>query len=299
MGDGVKKALVFAGGGSRGAFQIGVWKYLVERGWKPDIICGSSVGAINAAGIVSGLDVETMTRLWTTSHRRKMYRVNWLPFISNVISGKSPGSLFDTRQMQRIVNSHLNIDRLRTSPIKLVLSAVNILTAQTEYFSNENIRLEHVLASSAMPILFPWIEIDGAPYWDGGTMSNIPIQPALDFGAKEILVVFLSPVGHTPQQLPQTLRSALEHIFEQAILSSYQASLYSNKFLDRPLPAVQQTYRAKTINPEPGQGQPNIITLAPSKMLGFGSLINFSLPQARKLIDEGYKTALTHLKPFI
>lgn len=295
----MKRALVLAGGGSRGAFQAGVWKYLSERGWKPDIICGTSVGAINAAAIISGLDAEKLIRLWTTQGHRQMYKLKGLPFLSQMVQRKRLTALFDTRKMQEVIAENLNVEVLQSNPTRLVISAVNILTGKPHFFTNEDIRLEHILASSAMPVLFPWHEIEGTPFWDGGTMANIPLQPALDFGAKEILVVFLSPVGHTPQSFPRTVRSALEHVFEQFISSSYQATLYSQKYQDQPLPPVQSKYTKKYNHQAPEIGQPNIITLAPSKMLGFRSLINFSLPQARQLINEGYTTALNNLKPFI
>jgi len=68
---------------------------------------------------------------------------------------------------------------------------------------------------------------------------------------------------------------------------------------DRPLPPPQLKYTKKYKRCEPHNGQPNIITLAPGKMLGFRSLLNFSVSQAKRLIDEGYKTANTQLKPFI
>ncbi|MFH2092157.1 MAG: patatin-like phospholipase family protein [Pseudomonadota bacterium] len=292
----MKRALIFSGGGSRGAFQIGVWKYLVERNWIPDIICGTSVGAINAAGIGSGLDVSTLIQLWTTFNRRKMYTLNLIPFLSYLLSGRSPKPLLDTRPLQSAVLEYLNFDVLKNSRTKIVISTVNIKTANPCFFDNTQIELNHVMASSAIPILFPWHKIDGVPHWDGGIMANVLLQPALDFGADEIIIVLLSPVGHTPQAVPRNVLRALEHILEQFLAGPYQSTLMAKGFQDMPLPPFKTTYHQKYNSPE---GQPNIITLAPSKMLGFRSLINFSLPQARRLIDEGYKTANTQLKPFI
>jgi len=295
----VKKALIFAGGGSRGAFQIGVWKCLVERNWIPDIICGTSVGAINAVGIGSGLDISTLDRIWTTYNRRKIYRLNLVPFLSYFLSGRGLKPLLDTSLMQSMVSRHIDFNQLKINRTKVVISTVNIHTAQPCFFDNSEIRLEHVLASSAMPILFPWQKINGIPHWDGGTMANIPLQPALDFGAKEIIIALLSPIGHTPHAFPGDVRTALEHVFEQFLSSAYQSVLLTRGYEDKPLPLPQLNYTKKLEHGVPYTEQPNIITLAPSKMLGFRSLLNFSLPQAKRLIDEGYKTASTQLKPFI
>ncbi len=83
----MKRALILAGGGARGSFQAGVWKYLVQIGWKPDIICGTSIGAINAAAIGSGMDIKTLIHLWTTYNSRRMYRLNFLQFMCEILIG--------------------------------------------------------------------------------------------------------------------------------------------------------------------------------------------------------------------
>lgn len=300
----MKRALILSGGGSRGAFQIGVYKYLTERNWTPDIICGTSVGAINAAGIGSGLDTSELVRLWTRYNRRKMYRLNLIPFLSCFLSGRALKPLLDTRPMQSMVAEHIDFNHLQNNRTKVVISTVNALSSLPCFFDNSEIRLEHIMASSAMPVLFPWQYIDGVPHWDGGTMANIPLQPALDFGADEIIIVLLSPVGHTPQMFPKNVRTALEVVFEQFLVGSYESALMAQGYEDRPLPPPQVKYIKKykscdSHNGQPNNGQPNIITLAPKKMLGFKSLLNFSVSQAERLIDEGYKTACTQLKPFI
>jgi len=62
----MKKALILSGGGARGAFQIGVWQYLQDKGWDPDMICGTSVGAINAVAIGSGMPLAKLLDIWKT-----------------------------------------------------------------------------------------------------------------------------------------------------------------------------------------------------------------------------------------
>ncbi len=295
----MKRALVLAGGGSRGSFQIGVWKYLTQRNWKPDIICGTSVGAINAVGITSGLDTSTLIKLWTTHRRRKMYHLNLIPFLAYLFSGKAVKPLLDTRPLQAMIKKYVDFQAIHHSRTKLVISTVNVLTATPHFFKNKDITLEHVLASSAMPVLFPWHAIDGVPHWDGGIMANVPLLPALDFGADEIIVVHLSPIGHTPQPFPKTILQAGEHIFEQFLTGAYHHTLLGKNYQDMPLPPAQKIYKQKYKNTDNHIKTPNIITLAPVKMLGFRSLLNFSLKQATDLINEGYKTACTQLKPFI
>lgn len=263
------------------------------------MICGTSVGAINAAAIGSGLDTSTLIRLWTTYNRRKMVRINLIPFLAYLLSGRALKPLLDTRLMQSMVSGHSDFNRLKKSRTKVVISTVNVHTAQPCFFDNSEIQLQHVMASCAMPILFPWQKINNVPHWDGGVMANIPLQPALNFGAQEIIVVLLSPIGHTPQAAPSNVRAACEHVFEQALLSAYQSGLMARGYEHRPLPSSRLNNGQKYKPEGSFAKQPDIMTLAPSNMLGFRSLLNFSLPQAKGLIDEGYKTASTQLKPFI
>ncbi|MEN8211395.1 MAG: patatin-like phospholipase family protein [Thermodesulfobacteriota bacterium] len=272
----MKRALVLAGGGARGSFQAGVWKYLVQIGWEPDIICGTSIGAINAAGIGSGMDVNTIIHLWTTYNRRRMYRLNLLQFAAYLFSKRAIKPLLDTKPLKKILHDNLDFTALKKSKTKIIITAVNMLTGHPEFFNQSQIQLEHILASSAMPLLFPWQEINGEPYWDGGVMVNTPIAPALDFGADEIIVVLLSPVSHKKLTQPDTVLKAGEHLFEHLLAGSYQANLMNSK--------IKTNF------------QPKIITLAPSKMLGFRSLLNFSKAQANQLVEEGYNTAGRELK---
>lgn len=288
-----------AGGGARGAFQMGVWKYLSQKNWTPDIICGTSVGAINAAGIGSGLDVHTLIRLWTTYNRRKIYRLNLIPFLWYLLSGRALKPLLDIRPMQSMILDYIDFNCLKNNPTKVVISTVNLVTSRPCFFDNSEIKLEHIMASSAMPILFPWQYIDGVPHWDGGTMANIPLQAAVDFGADEIIIVLLSPVGHTSQPLPDNVPTALEVVFEQFLSGSYHNALMANGYEDGAFSSFLLERTKKDKSCDLHAGQPRIITLAPGKMLGFKSLLSFSVSQAQELIDEGYRTAHTHLKSFI
>ncbi len=270
-----KRALVLSGGGARGAFQIGVWQYLQEIGWMPDLICGTSVGAINAAGIGAQMPVAHLIRIWRTHYRGRMYRLRLIPFLAAALYGRSPRPIMDTRPMRRMLQRHLDLARLRQSPMDIVITAVNVLTARLHLFDQHQITIDHLMASAAMPLLFPYQYIDGEPYWDGGIMANTPIRPALARGADEIVVVLLSPVGHVKQGMPTNLLRAGERLLEHSLIGSYQAGL-----------------------PVGSAPAPQIITVAPSRMLGFRSMIRFSVAQAHRLIDQGYRAARGQCRPF-
>lgn len=285
----MKRALILSGGGARGAFQAGVWKYLTEIGWKPDLICGTSVGAINAAAIASGMGFKELIHLWTTYNRRRMYRLNLLQFCAWFLSNREVKPLLDTTPLKNMIQDNLDFKALKKSKTQILITAVNLLTGHPEFFDQNQIQLEHILASTAMPLLFPWQNINGEPYWDGGVMLNTPLAPAIEFGATEIIVVLLSPVGYKKQLKPQNILSAGEHLFEHFLSGSFQTNLMNYGFTDK-TDILMYKKRGLDYNIS-GKSRPKLITLAPSKMLGFRSILSFSRSQACQLIEEGYHTA--------
>lgn len=284
----MKRALILSGGGARGAYQAGVYKYLEEVQFTPDIICGTSIGAINATAIGTGMDSNDLIRIWRSIDKKKILRYSiWKTIIDIFKRRFSP--LVDISPITEFLQKELDFSKLLSSQTDVVISAVNILTAELKYFSNKDIQLEHVLASSAIPIFFPWQLIDNEPYWDGGLMANTPIYPALEKGAKEIVVVLLSPIGGNNQLgLPTTRKEAIERVFEMSLISSYNAIL-----------ADKEDSKAKGIAAllsflQNKQGV-KIHTVAPSNSLGLKSILNFNAHQSDILIEYGYNDAKSAL----
>ena len=275
----MKRALILSGGGARGAFQVGVWKYLREINWTPDLICGTSIGAINAAAIGSGMPVERLADLWRTHNRSEIYRLKILHFLKSALRGKPLKSLLDGAPLRSMLTRNLNMEALRQSPIEIIISAVHLATGRLHLYNQAVIEIDHLMASSAMPILFPWQPIRGELHWDGGVMANSPLFIALERKVEEIIVVLLSPVGHRPLPPPASLREGLELVFEHFLIGSYQTAM--------PLFNGQE---AAAFSP-----QPRISVVAPSQMLGFTSLLNFSTRQVNRLINAGYHNARRQL----
>ena len=291
----MKKALILSGGGARGAFQVGVWKYLQEINWTPDLICGTSIGAVTAAAIGSGMSVERLIDIWKTHNRSEIYRLKALHFLKSMLRGKPLKSVLDTAPLRAMLTRHLNLEALRRSPIEIIISAVHLATGRLHLYNQDVIEIDHLMASSAMPILFPWQTINGETYWDGGVMANSPLFIALERKIEEIIVVLLSPVGHRPLPPPATLREGLELLFEHFLIASYQTTM---PVLDG-LPVHADDEGPPTRSPAPkGIGtapQPRISVIAPSQMLGFTSLLNFSTRQVNRLIQAGYHNARRQL----
>lgn len=272
----MERALILSGGGARGAFQVGVLKFLEETGWKPDLICGTSVGAINAVGLGCGMNPDQLAHIWKTYNRRKITRLTPKNFILSFFSGRRFDPFMKTEHLRAMLEEHVNLDVLRKSKTEIIITAINMATSQLTYFSHRVITVDHIMASSAMPMAFPWQYIDGEPYWDGGLIANTPVIPALERGVKEIVAVLLSPVGAVKQRQPKTHHQVAELILEHLLIGSYNTAITS---------AFARNVR--------------ITTVYPTRMLGFRSILNFSGKQARELIQEGYDNARIQLKDLL
>ena len=294
----MERALVLSGGGARGAFQVGVLKYLNEQNWHPELICGTSVGAINAVAIGCGVTIDRLARFWRSFNRQKVYKFALAKFILSLLSRRRFSPIMDTTPLRRLLENTLEIETLRNSKTDILISAVNMRTSEITYFNQSTITLEHVMASSAMPMFFPWQIIKGEPYWDGGLMVNTPIAPALERHPKEIIAVLLSPVGAFKQKLPQDHRHAAELIFEHFLIGSYNT--LKSHFASQKNSTI--VTRRALLPDRTGVEHPlqntKIEMVAPEHMLGFRSLLNFSTNQATYLIHEGYAAARSQLGHF-
>ncbi len=206
-----KRVLVLSGGGGRGAYHIGVLEYLEEVGWRPDVIVGSSVGAVNAAALGSGIGVRGLKSRWLdleTKDVQKMRADDVL--LDNVLRRRD--HIFDLSPLPKTLLGESPKWRGRPwfrpevingpdAPYEVHVTAVNAHTTRLEYFSNRDpggLRLEHILASFSIPLWYGPTEIDGVPYWDGGTLANTPFRRALEIGATEIVMATMIPWPERP-----------------------------------------------------------------------------------------------------
>lgn len=267
----VKRALVLSGGAARGAFQVGVLLYLEQNNWRPDLVCGSSIGAIHATAIGAGLSADALARLWRNAPRKRMKGFEPGRLLRRLLSRQTPFSLVEAEPIRKILLAEIDFPRLADSKTAVAIAGVDLATAKTVYFTNEEITVDHVLASAAAPVFFPWRAAGGRPYFDGGLMANTPILPALERGAEEIAAVLLSPVSARALPPPRSFFRIVETAFEMMLAGPFHATL--------------DAYQAA------GRRLPNIRVIAPLRMLGLASLANYSRKQVDRLIDEGYEAA--------
>ena len=199
-----RKALVLAGGGARGSYQVGVWRALTELGWNPQIITGTSVGSLN--GAMFALDLyETARDMWTSIRSQDVMELpeetrnltELHQFLRDVVR---EGGM-DVTPLEEIVERVLDEDALRASPIRFGLVTVEKRGLKPRELPLEEIPKgkvkDYLLASAAC---FPALrakQIDGVQFLDGGYRDNMPTGLAQKMGAEELVCVDLEGVGIT------------------------------------------------------------------------------------------------------
>jgi NTE family protein len=186
-----KTAFVFTGGGSLGAIQVGMLRVLLASGVRPDFVVGSSVGAINAshfAGAPNAAGVATLEQIWTGLRRADIF-----PFTLTNALGliKHPGNIVDPAGLRRVIEANLPYPRIQDTPVPLHIMATN-QQGQGVRLSNGP-AVEAILASAAIPGVFPSVLIDGDELMDGAIAANTPVRLAVELGASRIIVL---PTGY-------------------------------------------------------------------------------------------------------
>ncbi|MEP9351545.1 patatin-like phospholipase family protein [Xanthobacter sp. KR7-225] len=233
-------ALVFQGGGALGAYQAGVYEALAETGCEPNWISGVSIGAINSAIIAGNTPENRLPRLrefWETISGRKVWLYtpegdifrtwrNQASAAMTILQGQ-PGffrprfpnpwllptgatgatSFYDTAPLHDTLLKLVDFDLINSGQKRFSVGAVNVRTGNFIYFDNKyhTIGPEHVMASGALPPGFPAIKIDGEYYWDGGVVSNTPLQFLLDQPDHPSALVFQVDLFSAHGQLPRDM----------------------------------------------------------------------------------------------
>jgi NTE family protein len=182
-----RTAFVFAGGGSLGAVQVGMLQELVQAGERPDFVVGASVGALNACYFAGSPDLDGVGRLadiW-----RRLKGADIFPLSVRGAFGwlSGSGSLFDPSGLRRMVGKHVPFANLEDAAIPVHVVATDLGGVPVCLSSGSAI--DAVLASAAIPIVFPSVRIGEHDLIDGAIAGNTPILTAVELGATRIIVL--------------------------------------------------------------------------------------------------------------
>jgi NTE family protein len=235
-------ALALQGGGSLGAYHIGVCQAMHEAGYDPDVVAGISIGGITAALIAGNAPeqrVAALKNFWKdisypdfgeflnmTADTRRLH--NMFSSMQGFIYGQpnffeplmgqaklsvtdTPASqalsLYDVKPLIETLKKHVDFDRINRGETRLLLGAVKIKTGGLVFFDSakQKITPEHVLASGALPPAFPPVMIDGELYWDGGCVSNTPLEALFNMRPEARTLTFVidlfSAEGEEPKNM--------------------------------------------------------------------------------------------------
>jgi NTE family protein len=179
-------AFALSGGSSLGSIQVGVMQALAAEGITPDLLVGTSAGAINASWVAGGRPLDGLAEVWATLHRRDIFPLH--PTVGlRAFMGRSDHFIPNTalrRMLRRLINFRL----LEDAQIPVMLIATDAVTGD-EVRLTAGPAVPAVLASAAIPGVFPPVEIEGRQLVDGGVVNNTPITAAIDAGATEVYVL--------------------------------------------------------------------------------------------------------------
>ena len=217
-----RTALVLGGGGSRGAAEVGLYRALVELGIPIDFVVSSSIGAVNGAMIAAGLPPGELERRWKALRSRDVLGTGW-PLWRLLVR---PASLFSNQSLRGLLEKILPVRSFGELRMPLVIVATDLETGESVALTEGSL-VEAILASTALPGLFPPIQWQGRRLIDGGLSNNMPIDLAVERGAERVIGM-LCGCGRGLPASPN-LVSVLGQSFSLAINARYRcdARLYA------------------------------------------------------------------------
>lgn len=320
-----RTALVLSGGGARGAFDAGVVLALADAGLRPQVVSGTSAGAITGAAVACGVAPGRIVDMWTSLQTRDVMRLRrdvfrflrpWVLLKDpRLLLGAGRGTTSDTlldlfgwtwfldlAPMRRRLVRELGGERLPVrDDMTLTLSTIEVETGRLVRFTNHpvpdpdrdrtdtivtELTVDHVMASAAIPGLFRPTRIDGVSYWDGGLTSNTPLTGALEHEPDRIVVVGAAAAA-TERRAPRSIGDVVALAIGHLLRDA----------LDRDVD------NARTVN-ELVENAPagtshravDMVTIIPETPIdGLGDLLDFEPAVARDLIEAGRRLAAEQL----
>jgi NTE family protein len=181
-------AFVLGGGGVLGAHEVGMLAALAEAGIRPDLVIGTSIGAINGVFVAADPDgaAQRLAEVWRSDVVRHAFRGNVFARINTL--ARSGTHLHGNAPLARLLEEHLPVATFEELTIPFQCVAANVERASAHWFTS-GLLAPAILASAAVPGLLPPVVIDGEHYFDGGLVHSIPVGRAVALGARTIYVL--------------------------------------------------------------------------------------------------------------
>lgn len=196
-------AFVLGGGGTNGASEVGMLRALLEGGVIPDLVVGTSVGALNGAAVAAEPTVESAMRLqevWLHLDHRQVFGGSIIAGATGLFRNRT--HLHSNTALRRLIKSALPVSTFEELAVRFQCVAASIERAGEHWFEAGSL-VDAILASSAVPGVLPPIQIGGEHFVDGGIVNSIPISRAVELGAREIYVLQVGRI-ESPLKPPKT-----------------------------------------------------------------------------------------------
>lgn len=194
---------MLSGGGSRGAYQAGSWQAIHDSGWRPDLVVGTSVGALNGAMIAAHTPVDEILQWWRTLRQSNVLRGK-----RNLLGARRWTSIYDASPLRQLIEANLDLDLMRKgTPLKV--HAVCLETGEEVVWDTDELTVDHFMATTALMPGLPPVRIGKLHYADGGHWGALPLRHALEAGATEVHVLLHDPLAPHREPVPHTIRQIL------------------------------------------------------------------------------------------
>jgi NTE family protein len=218
-------AFVLGGGGRWGAVEVGMLRALDETGIRPDLVLGTSIGAFNGSVIADRpgpAGVDQLTSLWIEIAQSDVLQGSRMDRLKNVATFRP--ALHETSELRALLEHvHDRDRRIEDLAVPFQCVAASIERAAEHWFTKGPL-IDALLASSAVPALFPPVEIDGEHFYDGGLVNSVPLARAVELGARVIYVLQVGRI-ESPLRPPERLHEAALISFEIARRHRYTTAV--------------------------------------------------------------------------
>lgn len=285
-----KRSLVLSGGGARGAYEVGVVKALYEQGISFDFAFGTSIGAINATFIAQG-DIEHLEYLWTHLDPKDIYRFPTVSQLGNIVFGHR-WALLDPGPVEQLLLREIDLPKLKASKTTAGFIVTDLCSLKTKVITSDEIDsleefVDVLMASSALPVLFPPRQLKGEGMWiDGGLVRNTPIQASVNMGAQDIYIVLLhnESIDACPASLLEFLSRCGDILLDASARNGILLVDQYNRLIEA---GTSETVGLRRIN---------LHIFQPRKPVGT-TFLDFNPQRARDMIVQGYEDAMAEMSP--
>jgi NTE family protein len=303
-----KKALVLSGGSIKGAFQAGAIKASLAHGFEPDYIWGVSVGALNGAFLADRAGKATGSPNWKTiGNQLATFWEQKIKKPDDIVQQRTKTSIawgtlrnrfkgfVKTDRLRTLLGKTVSVENIRKSPATFYAGVVNLADGR---FFNADARLpdlvDYIMASTAIPVIMPFVEIEKAPLVDGGVRDIAPLRHAIAAGATEILVIACQPEQMEATTVkPNNLFSLVDRVTDimtdEILRNDLEMAGFINTFTPEDgTPAMD--------GPFIGKRRVKITVVRPARSLAI-DILDFDAKAIKELIETGEFAAdfvLTH-----